>query len=168
MLGNVELKELEEKYGKNMNMVNNRVRVLSSQKCLLNNRKGIMSENEFTKKMDIILREWELLREYKELINGKKTISYEDMKIEDIEKLSYEELERGLRGLSSIKSRCKVERIESIERKYEEFKKVKEDKKVDNKGYIYKSDVVKMIEVVKNMGKKVDREEIIELMEKLL
>lgn len=168
MINNEVLKVLEKEYNKDITKVEKRIRNLSTKKCTLNNRMEMMKKETFEKEMGEVLKEWEILREYKAFLNGRKDINYLEMKREEILNLSYDDIEKGLRSLSSIKSRCKVERIEGIEKKYEEFREIKELKKEKNNGYVKKVDVMKLIKVVEDMGNSIKKKDVLELLNKLI
>lgn len=151
------VESLIKDFGGDVVKIDKRLKVLSSNKCLLKKKKDYIDKKEFDKNLKEIMFEYDLLRECKEVINGKKVVNYFDLDENEIKELSFDSIEKGLRSLSSIKSRnnFNAEYVEKIEEKYVIFKKYKELKKDENIG---KCDYKKIIECIKMIEEREEKE----------
>lgn len=152
----LSVENLIKEFNGDIVLIDKRLRVLSSNKCNLKKKKELIGDKEYNKKLDLILKEMELLRECKEVVRGKKVVNYLDLEEDEIKELSFDSLEKGLRSLSSVKSRniCDIEKVEKIEKKYEIFKKYKEMKKDENSGKCDYKKIIECIEMIKEREEK--------------
>lgn len=160
---------LLNEYKGNMLLVDRRLKVLSSNKCNLKKNKEGYVEKDYNLKLSKIVLEYDMLKEVKEVLNGKKVVNYIDYSEEEIKELSYDSLEKGIRSLSSIKCRNRMDmkKIEEIEKKEVIYKKYKELNNVNNKGLIKKEELLKCIKVIEEL-KVVKKEEVIKMLNLLL
>lgn len=174
MLKNVNLKEVEKlanQFDNDIEKIKKEIKRVQSIKCRLKKQKG---KKTYEQEMTEILKYEQLLKEVRNLLNPKKK-PVTQYTWEDIEKLSYEETIKAIRSIQSKKSLTRW--LTDEEGNNDEFKRAceieqmlikhREQIKPVDKGYIRKTDLIKIIETIESSGV-LSQERIVEMLRSLL
>lgn len=165
MLQNIN--ELVEKF-QNVEEVKSEIKRVQSVKCRLKKQKG---RADYEEEMTKIVSYEQALKETKEYFEPKK-VTVTTMSKEDIEKLNYEETMKAIKSIQSKK--CNSQWLEDNS-EYEDACKIEEmllehkkEVKPIEETVVKKSTIQNLVRHIENQDKKLDKEYVLELLNKVL
>lgn len=167
-----EVEKVAKMYNNDLSLIEKNLKRVASQKSRFKNQIGHPNYDE---KMTEILKEYQLLKDAKSLLEPKKKFAI-DLTKEDIDIMTYDEV---LKSRNSIASKMTHTRYNStIPEDNDEFRKAKRIdemlkerlkvvKPIDEEVVVRKSDIKLIIDTIKTSGN-LSQERIIELLERLI